>query len=181
MLYVTGNSGKFREAQVVLDSIHLVQRDLDIPEIQGEIEDIIVDKASRAFATLDMPLIVEDVSFSLRGLGGFPGPYIKSFLQGIGESGLWELVDKLGDDQCSTSCFAAHVDQHGKVTVASGSIEGRVVKPRGSLMHGKVSYNACFLPNGAKQTFGEMSMQQHAEISHRAVALRALAKKVTIN
>lgn len=58
--------------------VTLEQAQLDIPEIQAETgEEIARDKATKAYAELQKPLVVSDDSWMIPGLNNFPGPYMK--------------------------------------------------------------------------------------------------------
>jgi non-canonical purine NTP pyrophosphatase (RdgB/HAM1 family) len=81
LLYATGNTEKFLQAQQACRStgIDLIQKSLDIPELQGEEADpIALDKAHKAYRKCNQPLVVSDDSWIIPGLNGFPGPYMKS-------------------------------------------------------------------------------------------------------
>jgi inosine/xanthosine triphosphate pyrophosphatase family protein len=50
-----------------------------VPEIQGEDSELIArDKANKAFAKFQKPVVISDDSWSVPGLNGFPGAYMKS-------------------------------------------------------------------------------------------------------
>lgn len=81
LLYATGNTDKFRQAQYVCQpaGIVLAQDRLEVPEIQGEDAQVIAsDKAEKAYAKFQQPLLISDDSWHIHGLKGFPGPYMKS-------------------------------------------------------------------------------------------------------
>lgn len=83
LIFVTGNTQKFDVAVKVFAAygVRLHQTKLDIDEIQGEDpERIIIDKLNKAYAATQKPVIVNDDSWSFEGLGGFPGPYMKSIV-----------------------------------------------------------------------------------------------------
>ena len=174
ILYITSNAGKFEEASLILNSVQLKQKNVDTVEIQGKPEDIIKDKASQLAQKIQQAFIVEDVSFSLSCLNGFPGPYIKDFLYAVGEKGLFEIAEKFNNYKASTICFAAYCFPGDEPIYCSGEIFGTLVPPKGGVKHGKVSYNSVFKPDGYSQTFGEMSMEDHAKMSHRFHALKKL-------
>jgi len=47
--FITGNKNKLSEVQAILDGvIHLKNQNLDLPEIQGTIEEVSKDKCRRA-------------------------------------------------------------------------------------------------------------------------------------
>ena len=55
-----------------------------------------------------------------------------------------------------------------------GEINGVMLgAQRGNIMHGNLSWNGLFIPDGREKTFGEMPMEQHAEMSHRHHAFAA--------
>jgi len=80
VFYATGNAIKFQHGQQVCKEagIELVQADLDVPEIQGTNTEVIArDKAEKAFLKFGKPIIISDDSWSIPGLNGFPGAYMK--------------------------------------------------------------------------------------------------------
>lgn len=81
LFFVTGNIEKFNYGFMVMEeyNVKLVQASVDIDEIQGENLDLIAqDKAAKAYAQLQQPLVVSDDAWSFEGLNGFPGPYMHS-------------------------------------------------------------------------------------------------------
>lgn len=57
LIFVTGNAGKLREVKAILgDSVPwLENRALDLPELQGSLEEITLDKARRAAEEVRSP------------------------------------------------------------------------------------------------------------------------------
>ena len=174
--YVTGNRGKFEEAQLVLHGWDLEQVNLEIIEIQGDRFEIATAKARDAMRILGKPVIVEDVSLCFNAWNGMPGPYIKDFLQALGPAGLAELILKEKDHGVQAICVVAYVVPGSEPILFEGLTEGIVVRPRGTLSHGDVSFNSCFQPVGYTQTFGEMTMEEHSRMSMRRSALINLRK-----
>ena len=80
---------------------------IDLPEFQGECDDIALAKAALAAERVRGPVLVEDTSLCFDALGGLPGPYVKWFLDKTGHAGLNNLLaayeDKSAYAQC---CFA---------------------------------------------------------------------------
>ncbi len=77
-IYVTGNQAKYLTAKKYFEplGVDVIQKKLNIPEIQSDkIEEVALDKAQKAFAILKHPLIVNDTSWLIEVLNGFPGPY----------------------------------------------------------------------------------------------------------
>ncbi len=80
---VTGNKGKLAEWQRLLPkNIEMTNHDVDLNEIQSlNSEEIVSDKAKRAYKILKTPVVVEDVSVGVEHLCWLPGPFIKIFIQ----------------------------------------------------------------------------------------------------
>jgi len=81
LTFVTGNSLKYRNASesFLRAGIHLVKLELDIPEIQAEdAAEIARAKSQAAYDILQSAVLVNDDSWKLLGLKGFPGAYMKS-------------------------------------------------------------------------------------------------------
>lgn len=178
ILYVTGNDQKFEEACHCLPEHTLSRVNLDLTEIQGTPEEIAIQKAKDAARLCQKPIIVEDVSLFLEGLGGFPGPYIKGFLQALGDQGIADLAEKLTTKKATVSCIAAFATPDSEPILAQGMLQGIIVQPRGALKHGKYSWNPIFQPDGFTKTMGELSMQEHAKMSMRKQALSILADQL---
>ncbi|MDP1835995.1 MAG: non-canonical purine NTP pyrophosphatase [Chlamydiales bacterium] len=172
--YVTGNSGKFLEAQAVLDHWTLEQVNLDIVEVQGTQQEIIIAKAKSALEVLKRPLIVDDVGLFCNALNGLPGPYAKDFLEKLEEDGLSNLIHRYDDHRCHYICAVAFVKPNGEPQVFEGRIDGRIVAPRGTLLHGHRSFNTIFEPEGMNQTLGEMTIEDMAKFAGRSIALKKL-------
>ncbi|XP_063021336.1 inosine triphosphate pyrophosphatase isoform X1 [Melospiza melodia melodia] len=102
VVFVTGNAKKLEEVtQILGDSspYALVAKKIDLPEYQGEPDEISVQKCREAARQVQGPVIVEDTCLCFNALGGLPGPYIKWFLEKLkpegsdsgaqGPSGFW--------------------------------------------------------------------------------------------
>jgi len=179
--YVTSNEGKFEEAQHILSGWTLVRSDLDLPELQGEREDIVREKAKEGLRRIGHSLIVEDVSVHCHALGGLPGPYIKDFLKKLGFQGLYELVHKYPDHRVDVICTVAYIEPNKEPILFEGLIHGTIVAPRGDTHHGRLSWNPIFLPAGGTKTFGEVSIKDISELSMRNIALIKLKHYLEAN
>ncbi len=171
--FITGNAGKFAEAQAVLEGIDLVQQKVDLPEIQGiDPEEVLREKLIAAKAHGIAPCIVEDSSLTLTCLNDeLPGPFIKWFEDALGVEGIYELVQKYGEDRASVHTYVGYLDAEGESHVFSASMSGRVVAPRGDKDFG---YGPIFQPDGQEKTFGEMEREEKYGLSSRGDAFRKL-------
>ena len=61
----------------------IISRKIDLPELQGEPEEVSREKCRLAAQQVGGPVMVEDTSLCFNALGGLPGVYIKvSFCTG---------------------------------------------------------------------------------------------------
>ena len=66
----------------------MVSRDIDLPEYQGEADDVAIQKCREAARHIKAPVIIEDTCLCFKAMGGLPGPYIKWFLKKLGPEGV---------------------------------------------------------------------------------------------
>ncbi|MFA6601491.1 MAG: non-canonical purine NTP pyrophosphatase [Candidatus Paceibacterota bacterium] len=168
--FVTGNLGKVKEVSRYL-GIPLNHQSLDLAEIQSlDLEEIVKDKAARAFSAIGQPLLVEDVSLVFHALGKLPGPLVKWFLDQLDNEGLCHLVDGKERGCTATVCYGLH---DGKsIHLFSGSMEGFVAsQPKGNNSFG---WAPIFLPAGFDKTYAELTDEEQAPIAMRNKALKKL-------
>lgn len=80
LTFVTGNKKKLEEVIAILGDtlpFELVSAKLDLPELQGEPEEVSKEKCRLACQQINGAVIVEDTSLCFNALGGLPGVYIK--------------------------------------------------------------------------------------------------------
>jgi non-canonical purine NTP pyrophosphatase (RdgB/HAM1 family) len=168
--FITGNQNKFNEVKLVLPDVE--QMDIDLPEIQEiDAKEIVRSKLLEALNHIEGEFIVEDTSLYFDCLKGLPGPLIKWFLKTIGNNGLAEITEKLGNDKAEAKTIIGYAKNHEEIYFFEGVIKGRIVKPRGESNFG---WDPIFLPDGYEKTFAEMSQEEKNEISMRRNALNKL-------
>ena len=169
--YITSNTTKFKEAQLILNDWNLIKDDLDVVEIQGTPEEVAIAKAKKAYELLQQPLIVEDVSLFCPAINNLPSTYIKEFLIKLGEEGFYQLIKNYEDHSVLVTCTVAYIDDKTTPTLFTGKLTGTVVAPKGGSKHGKYSFNSFVKPTGFDQTLGEMDLQKQSSLSMRRDAL----------
>ncbi|MFA5927277.1 MAG: non-canonical purine NTP pyrophosphatase [Patescibacteria group bacterium] len=168
--FITGNANKFSEAKAMIPDLE--QLDLDLPEIQEtDPRKIIEEKLKEARKHHSGEFVVEDTSLCLDCLGGLPGPFIKWFVKTIGNDGLANMAEKLGDNQAITRVMVGHIDMDGEINYFEGTLSGTIVKPRGDLDFG---WGPIFVPEGHDKTFGEMERVEKNSLSMRKIAFGKL-------
>lgn len=176
LTFVTGNAKKLEELIAILGTTFprkLVSQKIDLPELQGEIEEICAKKCKEAAANVKGPVLVEDTCLCFNALKGLPGPYIKWFLEKLQPEGLHTLLAGYEDKSAEAVCtFAYHPGgDKDEVILFQGRTPGHIVSPRGARDFG---WDACFQPLGYDQTYAEMPKTEKNKISHRYKALTQL-------
>ncbi|XP_054806928.1 inosine triphosphate pyrophosphatase isoform X2 [Prosopis cineraria] len=168
--FVTGNAKKLEEVRTILgQSIPFKSLKLDLPELQGEPEEISKEKARLAAAQVNGPVLVEDTCLCFNALKGLPGPYIKWFLQKIGHEGLNNLLMAYDDKSAYALCAISFaVGPSCEPVTFIGKTMGKIVPARGPNDFG---WDPVFQPDGYEQTYAEMTKEEKNKISHRFRAL----------
>ncbi|GBP70603.1 Inosine triphosphate pyrophosphatase [Eumeta japonica] len=177
LTFVTGNIKKLEEVRAILGNnfpFSLINHNLDLPELQGEIEEISVKKCLEAARRLKTPVIIEDTSLCFNALKGLPGPYIKWFLDKLGPEGLHKLLTGWDDKSAEAVCtFAYCSGDYEDVILFEGKTQGTIVYPRGPRDFG---WDPVFQPEGYVKTYAELSKEEKNKISHRFKALDKLRR-----
>ncbi|NOZ78809.1 MAG: non-canonical purine NTP pyrophosphatase [Acidobacteria bacterium] len=172
LVFVTSNLGKLREAEEVL-GVTLEHQALDLVEIQSlELREIVRDKARRAYERVRRPVLVEDTSLEVVGMGGFPGPLVRWLLVSVGPAGIARIAHAFADPRAIVRCMACAFDGQEEV-YGLGVVRGMIAgAPRGRRGFG---WDSIFIPEGGGgKTYGEMTPAEKNAISHRHRALEAL-------
>jgi len=169
---VTGNPNKAREVAAIL-GFEIGTQALDLPEIQSfSLEEIVREKVATAFARVGSPVLVEDVSFEIAALNGFPGPFIKFWEKQRGHDLYPKLNQAFGTDRAAACAGVGYADKNGVIFVES-RIEGRVTSRRGEEGSGW-GFDYYFQPDGYDGTFAKLGADVKNNISHRARAWAAM-------
>lgn len=177
VVFVTGNQKKKEEVVAILQKgdplpYDIVARKIDLPELQGEPEDIAKEKCRLAAREVQGPVMTEDTSLCFNALGGLPGPYIKWFLEKLGHDGLNRMLAGFDDKTAYAQCIFAYTPgPDTEPLVFVGRTPGRIVPARGPADFG---WDPVFLPNGFDHTYAEMDKAVKNTISHRYRALDKL-------
>lgn len=170
---VTGNKGKLEEFKRLIPSdIAYDHQAIELDEIQSMDNTVIITaKVKAAYAVLQKPVLVEDVTAGLDELGGLPGPFIKFFEQQLGLDALFKLR---GVTDATVCCTIGYYDGQ-KLIIAKGTVYGQTAAPKGNNGFG---FDACFVPNGQTKTYGQMEPAEKDAISHRSLAVADLLRQL---
>ncbi|XP_043288159.1 inosine triphosphate pyrophosphatase [Venturia canescens] len=176
IVFVTGNAKKLEEVVSILGKNFprvVINKKIDLPEYQGDADDISIAKCRAAYEVVKGPVIVEDTCLCFNAMNGLPGPYIKWFLEKLGPEGLHKMLDGWKDKGAEAICTFAYTsgDADESVILFKGCTKGTIVSPKGPRDFG---WDPVFLPDGYNQTYAELPKSVKNQISHRHRALKKL-------
>ena len=151
---------------------------VDLPDLQGEPEEITREKLKIALQQSEGPLIVEDTSLCFNAYKGLPGPYIKYFLAKVGCDGLHKMIENWDDHSAYAQCIFGIGKAGGESHIFVGRTPGEIVKPRGD---NKFGWDPVFQPDGFDKTYAELDSIVKNTISHRYKALKEMCSWIRIN
>jgi non-canonical purine NTP pyrophosphatase (RdgB/HAM1 family) len=89
----------------------------------------------------------------------------------VGNDGLVKIADSFGNNKAAAKCIIGLSKDDGIVEFFEGSIEGKIVPPRGENGFG---WDPIFQPDGWEKTFAEMTQEEKNQISMRKIAFQKL-------
>jgi XTP/dITP diphosphohydrolase len=185
LVVASKNPDKITEIEAVLIPLGLAEeivRGLDWPEVEEDGEtltDNALLKARAVSAVTGLPVVADDTGLEVEALGGDPGVRTARFAgpeatYGENVEMLLRRMEGVAERSARFVTVAALVMPDGAEITARGEIDGGItLRPRGE---GGFGYDPVFEVDG--RTLAEMGESEKNEISHRALALRALAAKL---
>ena len=173
----TTNRNKLEEFRRILPDFEIVGKRLDIEEIQSlDAFKVVAHKAIEAYTANDYnPILVEETSLALRGMGGRPGTYIRDFCE---EAEMRRMIAEgwlYGRDRAALARVLIAVYDGGEVQIREGNTAGSIAESlRGSNGFG---WDDMFIPEGETRTFAEMSDGEKDRHNMRRKALLALRER----
>lgn len=186
LLFATRNRGKLAELRALVAPHGIEVDSLDDVDAPGEVEEDgetftanAEKKARAALAATGLPALADDSGLDVDALDGAPGVRSARYAgpgqdDAANNAKLLAALASVPDARRTARfrCALAFVDAAGTLTVAEGTLEGRIGQaPRGA---GGFGYDPLFLlPDG--RTLAELSAAEKNAISHRGQALRKMA------
>jgi XTP/dITP diphosphohydrolase len=184
LVIASKNPDKVAEMESVLGELGLVDevaRGLDWPDVEetGEtLEENALLKAREVAHATGLPAMADDTGLEVAALNGLPGVATARFAGPDASyqdnmTKLLELMDGEVDRWARFRTVVALVDSKGEIT-GEGVLEGRIAETtRGE---GGFGYDPIFQVEG--RTLAEMSTAEKNSLSHRARAIRELARRL---
>lgn len=182
LCFATNNAHKLQEVQALLgDHFTLVTlNDIgcteEIPETRHTIEGNSLQKAEYVWENFGVNCFADDTGLEVTALDGEPGVRSARYagLQRNANDNMDLLIEKLSSQTNPEARFKTVITLviDGKYTQFEGTVYGTIIlEKRGT--HG-FGYDPIFLPQGYNRTFGEMTMVEKSQLSHRANAFTQL-------
>ena len=173
--FITGNQHKVKEAKGIFDNfgIELEHADLGYPEIQGNLVDVAQYGAKHVAKRLSSPVIVEDAGIFIRALKWFPGTYSSYVQDTLGNQGILKLMSDNLDRYAEFRSAVGFCTPKTEPEIFLGTVSGCI----GYIEKGNngFAYDPLFTPEGYDKTFGELSINEKNEFSHRRRSLERFA------
>ena len=192
LVLATHNGGKIKEferllAEFVSDVQVLGLRDFpempDIPETGKTFIENSLLKARGICEFTNLPTLADDSGLCIDYLNGDPGIYSArwSGVHGDDAANIAKVLSQLEgvppvDRSAHFVCEVALVFPSGHELIERGKLSGFItLSPRGSAGFG---YDPIFQPVGSDLTLGELAHGEKDKISHRGIAMRAMAPRI---
>lgn len=186
LVLATHNKGKLAELRAMFApyGVEVVSAgDLNLPE-PAETENTFIGnamiKAKAAVAASGLPVLADDSGLCVNGLNGDPGVYSANWA-GPGKDfapAMERINRELGTNPDRSAYFISVFVlawPDGETSTIEGRVDGTIVwPPRGTQGHG---YDPIFMPDQDTRSFGEMTLEEKAQYSHRGRAFEALIQK----
>jgi XTP/dITP diphosphohydrolase len=173
LYFITGSENKFKEFKQKLPQLE--QYEINLTEIQSlNPKEVIRHKLIEALDHKKGEFIVEDTSFSLDCLNGFPGTYAKHFLKVMSNEEIVNLTKKLENNKTESRTIIGYAKSREEIYFAEGSLKGTIVGEKGTNGFG---WDPIFLPENEIKTLAEMTTEEKNKISYRGKAIDELIKK----
>lgn len=185
IVIASGNKGKIKEAQEILNeykivSIEEIGVNIDVEEDQKTFEENAIKKAETIANMIGGKMcLADDSGIEIEYLDGFPGVFTKRWHNGTDRQRNLALIEKLKgvtkENRKIVFTTAIALSDGEKTICETGKIEGYVTEePRGENGFG---FDEIFeLKNG--KTLAEISSEEKNKISARKIALEKIRQKL---
>jgi len=181
LIFATSNENKAVELQklmgdtIEIESLKSLNFMQDIVESEDTLEGNSLLKANTVFNHFNRACFADDTGLEVDALDGAPGVYSARYAGPTcdSENNMALLLRNLENTENLKARFRTVITfkSLGTTKQFEGIVDGNIVlEKRGSKGFG---YDPIFKPNSSELTFGEMTLEQKNEFSHRA---RAFAK-----
>ena len=184
----THNPGKLKEMSSILSGLGVevaspaqLGLTVDVEETGATFAENAMLKARAVCAAAGLPAIADDSGLCVDALNGGPGVYSARYGgEGLDDRGRYLLLLSSMRGQTTRAahfaCAIACAFPNGDTLTAQGRCDGAIAfAPRGE---GGFGYDPVFLVPEKGRTFGQLTAEEKAEISHRGKALAEFSERL---
>lgn len=179
--FASSSKNKFNDYKFLLGNFaDLEWAELILDEPQTQDLDILVRRKlreARQFLPY-MSFFIEQTGLIIEAWKPLPGTATGMFMDSVGNEGICKMLQGFGEKgrQATAVTYLGYRADDGHVKIFKGLLSGQIApEPRGGTGFG---WDAIFIPDGQKQTLGEMTPKRKAELSTRMLAATAFYKSV---
>lgn len=184
LVVATRNRGKSTEIRNFLKGFPVEIKDLNdfgpIPEVTEDghtFEENAYKKASFTSKILGLPALADDSGLEAAALGGMPGVHSARYAgadatDGENNAKLLQALSGIADREARFCCVLSLAVPSGPALTYEATCKGTITEaPKGQNGFG---YDPLFFYPPLGKTFGEMTLEEKSQVSHRGKALREL-------
>ncbi len=182
LIFATNNQHKVDEIKSVIGNLFEVISlkeagiDIEIPEPFNTLEENAVTKSETIYKLTGENCFSEDTGLEVKALNGEPGVKSARFAGDTRDftGNLEKVLLKMKGETNRTARFRTVVSLilNGEKYQFEGICEGRITEKAEGISG--FGYDPIFIPNGAAETFGNMSLAEKNNYSHRKKATEQL-------
>lgn len=184
LVFATNNKHKLQEVSEILGeqikilTLKDIQCEEEIPETSDTIQGNAHQKANYIYTKYQVDCFADDTGLEVEALDGAPGVYSARYAGTAHDSqaNRQKLLNEMRDKENRNAQFrtAILLILDGKKHLFEGTVKGTITHTeKGADGFG---YDSIFIPEGYDKTFAELGEEIKNKISHRAEAVKKLAK-----
>lgn len=184
LVFATNNKHKLQEVSEILGeqikilTLKDIQCEEEIPETSDTIQGNAHQKANYIYTKYQVDCFADDTGLEVESLDGAPGVYSARYAGTAHDSqaNRQKLLNEMRDKENRNAQFrtAILLILDGKKHLFEGTVKGTITHTeKGADGFG---YDSIFIPEGYDKTFAELGEEIKNKISHRAEAVKKLAK-----
>jgi XTP/dITP diphosphohydrolase len=182
LVFATNNKNKILEVQQLIPStIEIISLESigcfeEIPETADTIEKNAIMKANYITQKYGYDCFADDTGLEVEALNGEPGVFSARYAgqQRNADDNMDKLLEELNNKTNRNAQFKTVItlNLNGQQHLFTGIAKGKItLKKTGNQGFG---YDPIFKPEGFRETFAQLSLQEKGEISHRGKAMEQL-------
>lgn len=182
LCFATNNQHKIEEVafaiknKIAIQSLDDIGCFEELPETRDTLEGNSLQKAEYVFRHFNIPCFADDTGLEVEALNNAPGVYSARYAgpQRNPNDNIDLLLQKLTGISNRNAQFRTIITLIGldKIYTFEGIVKGIISHERKG--DGGFGYDPVFIPEGYDRSFGEMSLEEKNQLSHRAIAIQKL-------